>query len=226
MSKNDLRDKQLAQLKEAARVFLRPMERLPFSVVVEAMTGHEIFPVDKFGRDQNLLKAVADSCSATVRESVSSPFQANRPNDVSVQVERKLQIHLEKSGISVEMPRARSGRGGGGYPDRLLWLDNAPSYLEVKVSREQNMHEGSARNFFYQPTENSKIRHSARHLLAGFALREATEKSWILTAWKIVDLFGLRVKLKPEYNADNLEIYRTEIILMEGDGTGVKGEIK
>ncbi|MDD5483054.1 MAG: hypothetical protein PHP98_05325 [Kiritimatiellae bacterium] len=35
---------------------------------------------------------------------------------------------------------------------------------------------------------------------------------------KIADLWFLKVKLKPEYNADNLEIYRTESILMEGDG--------
>jgi hypothetical protein len=29
------------------------------------------------------------------------------------------------------------------------------------------------------------------------------------------------MKLKPEYNADNLEIYRKETILMEGDGNKV-----
>ena len=94
--------------------------------------------------------------------------------------------------------------------------------MEVKVSREENIGKGSARNFFYQPTKNSKIRHSARHLLAGFAIRERSEKSWILTGWKIADLFHLRVKLKPEYNADNLEIYRDELLLLEGDARGVK----
>ena len=96
-------------------------------------------------------------------------------------------------------------------------------YLEVKVSREENITQGSARNFFYQPTANPKIQHSARHLLAGFALREQAVKSWILTSWKIVDLFHLRVKLKPEYNADNLEIYRNELVLLEGDSRGIKG---
>ncbi len=219
---DNLREKQLAQLKDAARIFLRPMERLPFPVVVEAMTGHEILPIGESEYDRKLLKAAAAACTAAVRESISAPFRANRPNDVSVQAERKLQAHLENAGVLVEMPRAENGKGGGGYPDRLLWLDNTPSYLEVKVSREQNMREGSARNFFYQPTVNSKIRHSARHLLAGFAMRETAEKSWSLTAWKIADLFGLRVKLKPEYNADNLEIYRSEIVLLEGDETGVK----
>ena len=135
---------------------------------------------------------------------------------------RKLQACLESAGVSVEMPRPASGRSGGGYPDRLLWRDEKPTYLEVKVSREENIGQGSARNFFYQPTKHSKIRHSARHLLAGFSIRERSEKRWILTGWKIADLFHLRVKLKPEYNADNLEIYRDELVLLEGDASGAK----
>ena len=224
MSKNDLRDKQLAQLKDVARFFLRPMERLPFPVVVEAMTNCEIFPMSESSQDQGLLFALSRACTATVAESASAPYQANRPNEVSVQVEEKLQAHLESAGVLVEMPRPADGRarGGGGYPDRLLRCDGEPSYLEVKVSREENIVKGSARNFFYQPTENPKITLSARHLLTGFAIREQAEKSWILTGWKIVDLFHLRVKLKPEYNADNLEIYRDELILLEGDAHGPK----
>ena len=223
MSKDDLRDKQLAQLKAAAKIFLRPMERLPFPVVVEAMTECEIFPMTKSAQDRALLSALAAACTATVAESVGVPYRANRPNDVSVQVEEKLQAHLESAGVLVETPRPAGGRGGGGgYPDRLLWRDGRPSYLEVKVSREENIGKGSARNFFYQPTLNPKIVHSARHLLAGFAIRERSEKLWILTEWKIADLFHLRVKLKPEYNADNLEIYRDELILLEGNARGAK----
>ena len=222
MGDDELRDRQLAQLKEAARIFLRPMERLPFPVVMEAMTGREIFPMTQGANDSALLSALADACTATTAESAESPYRANRPNDVSVQVEEKLQAHLERVGVSVEMPRAASGRGGGGYPDRLLWHAGEPTYLEVKVSREENIGKGSARNFFYQPTGNPKIRHSARHLLAGFAIRERSEKLWVLTGWKIADLFHLRVKLKPEYNADNLEIYRDELVLLEGDASGVK----
>ena len=221
MKRDDLREKQLAQLKDAARIFLRPMERLPFPVVAEAMTGCAILPMTRRARDRALLSALGGACAATVGESESAPFAANRPNDASVQAERKLQAHLESAGVSVEMPRSASGRGGGGgYPDRLLWHAGEPTYLEVKVSREENISRGSARNFFYQPTADSRIVHSARHLLAGFAIRERGAKSWELTAWKIADLFHLRVKLKPEYNADNLEIYRKELVLLEGDANG------
>lgn len=223
MKKENIREAQLAQLKDLARILLQPMGRLPFAVVVEAMTGHEVLPVMDTAKDNKLLNALAKACSQTVAESERSPIKANRPNDVSVKVEERLQVFLEGESVCVEKPRPKEGRGGGGgYPDRLLWLEETPSYLEVKVSREENMTQGSARNFFYQPTVNSKIQHSARHLLAGFSLREQEEKVWVLTGWKIADLFDLRVKLKPEYNADNLEIYRDGLVLMEGDANGIK----
>lgn len=220
MTEEEFRKKQIAQLKETARILLRPAERLPFPVVVEAMTSYEVLPITTSKHDQQLLKALAVACTATVVQSVKNPIQANRPNEVSTQVECLLQVQLEAGETTVEMPR--SGRGGGGYPDRLLWHEELPSYLEVKVSRESNITQGSARNFFYQPTVQSKIQHSARHLLSGFSLREIAEKQWILTAWKIVDLFYLQVKLKPEYNANNLEIYRDDMILMQGDAKGIK----
>ena len=108
-----------------------------------------------------------------------------------------------------------------GYPDRFLRSGDDPACLEVKVSREENINQGSPLNFFYQPVANSKIRCSAPHLLAGFAIREVKEKEWVLTQWTIVDLFFLRVQLKPEYNAANPEIYRPEAILLKGNGSHI-----
>jgi len=47
-----------------------------------------------------------------------------------------------------------------------------PTCLEVKVSRVENISKGSARNFFCQPTQNSKVARDARHLLCGFSIIE------------------------------------------------------
>jgi hypothetical protein len=221
MTPDELRKCQLEQLKEAAKIFLKPMERLPFPVVIEAMTGHAVLPIMDRSEDDVLLQALAAASVKVVAESNEAQIRANRPNDVSTQVEERLATILPQHAVRVEKPKGEKGRGPGGYPDRLLWCGGEPSYLEIKVSREENIDEGSARNFFYQPTANSKIRHGARHLLAGFAISEVSGKMWNLTRWKIVDLWHLRVKLKPEYNADNLEIYREEAILMEGDGKGI-----
>lgn len=149
MDRNKLRDLQLTQLKKAAKVFLRSQDALPFSVVVKAMTEKEVLPVTTDGRAHKMLLALADSCVQTVASSRYTPFVANRPNDVSVQVEKSLQKELEANNFLVEIPRSVSGKGGGsGYPDRLLVFENEPTYLEVKVSHEENIVQGSARNFF------------------------------------------------------------------------------
>jgi hypothetical protein len=217
MTPEELKLLQLEQLKEAAKIFLKPMERLPFPVVIEAMTGKEVLPVLQRPEDLSLLAKLSQACIEAVVISQQNPIAANRANDVSTLIEKLLEVTINKTGLKCECPRPLAGRVPGGYPDRLVWQADKPTYLEVKVSREQNMDQGSARNFFYQPTANTKIIHSARHLLAGFAVREISEKSWILVNWKLVDLWFLRVKLKPEYNADNLEIYRHEAILLKGD---------
>jgi hypothetical protein len=219
MSGENISQMQLAQLREAAKIFLRPMERLPFPVVVEAMTECKVLPAADC---RTLLRALADSCVAVVAQSASDPIRANRPNDVSAQVERRLQRRMTQEKLQVEMPRTASGKSPGGYPDLFVESEDGPAYLEIKVSREQNINQGSARNFFYQPVANSKIRRDAPHLLAGFAIKEDGEKKWVLREWTIVDLFFLRVRLKPEYNADNLQIYRPDTILMKGDGAGIR----
>lgn len=219
MKREEIDKKQLEQLKEAARVFLKPIEKMPFSVVVEAMTGYELIPYTE-ENDKKLIDDISISCMQTIGDSERSPIIANRPNDVSAQVEKILQKNLIKNKIVAEQPRSaiKKSVSPQGYPDLLLWCEKRPTYLEVKVSRVENIGKGSARNFFYQPTKNSKITRHARHLLCGFSMFEISEKKWVLKEWKITDLWFLRVKLKPEYNANNLEIYRRDAILAEGDG--------
>ena len=195
------------------------MERLPFPVVVEAMTEFKILPYVEED-DENLMTALSGSCIKTINDSERSPIIANRPNDVSTQVEKILQENLTDAGITAKRPKSKgkSNASPQGYPDLILRDDERPTYLEVKVSRVENISKGSARNFFYQPTQNSKITCDARHLLCGFSIDEKSEKQWILKEWTITDLWFLRVKLKPEYNADNIEIYRSEGVIMKGNG--------
>ena len=222
MKREEIEKNQLEKLKEAAKVFLKPMEELPFPVVIEAMTGRQIVPYIEED-DGNLIAALSRACIKTVNDSSKSPVEANRPNDVSAKVEKMLQANLTDGGITAERPKAAETRKASaqGYPDLLLWDGRRPTYLEVKVSRVENITKGSARNFFYQPTQNSKITHSARHLLCGFSIKESGEKKWILHEWTVTDLWFLKVKLKPEYNADNLEIYRREAVIMKGNGKEV-----
>jgi len=222
MKREDIDKLQLEALKDAAKIFLKPMERLPFPVVVEAMTGHRVIPYIEED-DGDLIAALSAACVKTVNDSEQTPVAANRPNDVSAKVETMLQNNLTEAGITAErpMPQGRQRAAAQGYPDLLLWAAGRPTYLEVKVSRVENISKGSARNFFYQPTQNSKVARDVRHLLCGFSIEEDSEKMWVLREWTITDLWFLRVKLKPEYNADNLEIYRREAVILKGDGKDI-----
>jgi hypothetical protein len=110
MNVEDLRQRQLEQLREAARILLKPMERLPFPVVIEAMTGRQVLPILNRPEDRVLLEKLARACMAIVADSRRKTFEANRPNDVSTQVERKLEAALRNFGIRVERPQAERGR--------------------------------------------------------------------------------------------------------------------
>ncbi|GAB4302121.1 MAG: hypothetical protein Kow0090_17690 [Myxococcota bacterium] len=44
---------------------------------------------------------------------------------------------------------------------------------------------------------------------------EQKEKEFIITGWRLIDLFNVKVSMKPESNADNLELYKKENIILE-----------
>jgi len=142
---------QLAQLKAAAKILLQPFKNLPFPVVMEAMTGFAIHPLQSQSADTALLKSLADCCVRVCADSHKTPILANRSNDVSVQVERLLEAALNDAGRSASKPHAKAGRSPGGYPDLVISGDADATYLEVKVSREENINQGSARNFSSSP---------------------------------------------------------------------------
>lgn len=222
MKREEVESEQVKQLKEMAKILLQPMEKLPFPVVVEAMTNCRIIPYVEED-DKDLLDVLSTACMRTISDSVIHPIAASRPNEVSTKVENILQENLHKLGVSAERPKSKNKKTGSpqGYPDLSLCYKDRPTYLEVKVSKSQNISKGSARNFFYQPVANSKIVQDARHFLCGFSMDELKEKEWTLQKWTVTDLWLLRVKLKPEYNADNTEIYRPEAIIRKGDETKV-----
>jgi hypothetical protein len=76
---------------------------------------------------------------------------------------------------------------------------------------------GSPRDFFFSPLKNSKkkITNDGRHLLVCFDTYEQREKEFIVTGWCLIDLFGIKVSMKPEFNTNNLELYKKENILLE-----------
>lgn len=208
MTHEEFQQQQFEQYTEFVFDSIRRFDNLPLWMFVEAITGNRVLPIVPRPADVLLLEKLSQACIETVSESQSKLIRAEREKDLIFQTEKILESVIEKNNLRIDF-------------EGVIWQADEPTYLEVKVSREQNIEQGSARNFFFQPTANTKIIYSARHLLAGFAVREISEKKWILVNWKLVDLWFLRVKLKPEYNADNLEIYRPEAILVKGDDSKI-----
>lgn len=73
MKPDEIEKLQLQQLKEAAKIFLRPMERLPFPVVIEATTGKTVLPVAERPEDFDLLEKFSQACIRTAAQ-----LRANR----------------------------------------------------------------------------------------------------------------------------------------------------
>lgn len=210
---------QFEQLRELSKELLRPLKKVPFWLVIETLTSHR---VERFGddpRDEQLLGALAGAAMETTAATQRARVRANRPNDVSVQIESLIKPRLEGREVTLE-----TLRGTGGCPDlKMRDRYGRAAFLEIKVSRTENIDTGSPRNFFYQPTEGSKIDCPARHLICAFAIEEVSTKRWRAVNWRIADLWGLVVSLKPEFNADNRALYSSDNLLATGDARAWTG---
>lgn len=203
---------ELENLKEFAKKVLQPIKEVAFPVIVEATTGKKIFRID-LGKeeDRNLIESIKHSAREVSRKYyVEEELIGNRPNDVSEPLEQVFADELINEGIEAKRLKQK------GYPD-LEVKDKVGriTYIEIKVSRVENVEEGSPRNFYYKPSKKTKIKEDARHLLLGFVIKETTPKHWKIVGWKLVDLAYLKVNFKPEFNADNKEIYKEEAIIAE-----------
>ncbi len=185
---------------------------MAFPVIVEATTGKRIFRVDmEDEKDRNLIESIKHSaCEVAKIYYLSDELIGNRPNDVSEPLEDVFVNELVDEGINAKRLKQK------GYPDlEIIDKYGRVTYIEIKVSRVENVREGSPRNFYYKPSKRSKIKADGRHLLLGFVIKETTPKHWKIVGWKLVDLAYLRVNFKPEFNADNKEIYKPEGIIAE-----------
>jgi hypothetical protein len=57
------------------------------------------------------------------------------------------------------------------------------------------------------PKQTLKITDDAVHLLAGIE-HDGKDGQWTFTAWRLVDLSKLRVRLKAEFQASNADLYQ------------------
>lgn len=220
---------------------LGAFSKLEFHIVVESTIHKKIIPINRedqkdhlllndihmavnnFAVEYNLHPITFDLYKKLVKPPKPKSF---RNNEVGVFADKIIPSFFEKNKDKAKIIKSFQRLTLNGYPDELI-IDQygRATYLEVKTTTRRNM--GSPRDFFFSPLTNSKkkIKDDGRHLLLCFDTFEQKEKEFIVTGWCLIDLFNIKVSMKPEFNTDNLELYKKENILLEVNLTD-KGKIK
>jgi len=144
----------------------------------------------------------------------------NRPNEVGNHIEPFVRDAINIQGLKATIPITGSGKHKAvGYPD-IEVRDNGGDviYLECKTYNIKSI-DSSLRAFYLQPSEDFKITADATHLLVGFEIKVENRNgrdAYVPTHWRLYTLDNLRVQVKHEFNASNVDIYKEESLLAEG----------
>lgn len=90
--------------------------------------------------------------------------------------------------------------------------------MECKTYSEGTK-ESSMRAFYFQVSKNYKILHPARHLLVSFEIareKRAHKLTYVPLSWELYCLNKLRIQMKHEFNASNVDMYQNCELLAKG----------
>ncbi|MCB1232725.1 MAG: hypothetical protein KDN19_20945 [Verrucomicrobiae bacterium] len=193
---------------------------VPFAKLIEVSTEHKVVPVDPASPvDAEILTGIRRAMAQTMEhmnrpESITN--QERRINECSAHFEDAI-LHFVNAqpGLKCELPRNAEGNlQRAGYPDLMITHEASGrvAYLDPKLVETGSL-DSSLRTFYFTPkAETGKILHDGHHLLVGIEHDGNTGK-WQFLRWHLVDLSGFKVRLKAEFQADNRDIYRPELIL-------------
>lgn len=219
-----MNDKERLELLEAALAqVIKPLKGLPFNVIIRALAGHQVFPIDKEAPEDVALVEKLKEAAAIVGQSVrATPIKRPRPNEVGNDIEGYILNALTRVGIRCVRPTSSDGRGKAtGYPDLLIIESgDRATYLEAKIYGADTA-ETTMRSFYLSPSESFKVSRDARHLLMAFEMVRTPIPNSNLSAFhaksfKLVDLHDLVCDMKSEFNSDNRRLYAPGMILAQG----------
>ena len=201
-----------------------------FATVSEAVSGKKMIPLSEMKSGERVIGAISGALSKVLVEmnSESSPLRGlRRINEGSRFFEDALQAKLnETDGLKCDFPKTWDGKEQrSGYPDLKITdvATNEIYYLDPKLM-EQGSAESTLRTFYFEPKKGTlKITEDAAHLLVGIE-HDGADGEWHFTGWRLVDLSGLKVRLKAEFQASNKDLYEESSELEVPSVGGKDGE--
>ena len=219
-----MNDKQkIADLQAVLSQFLKPIKGIPFSLIIQSMSGHAVIPIELASHSDKLLVERLTSIAKLTGQLVEAdPIRRNRPNEVGNDIEAYVIAAAIKLGLSAVRPKSKSGRGKAtGYPDILMNDENgSPTYLGCKIFGEGS-ESTTMRSFYLSPSEIFKVAADAHHVLMAFGMERepiagSRDSFYKSASFKVVDLSALKCDVKYEFNSDNQRLYGGQLILAEG----------
>ncbi|MDF1815145.1 MAG: hypothetical protein P1V20_23280 [Verrucomicrobiales bacterium] len=193
---------------------------IPFSEVIKASCGNQVIPLDPNDEvDALILDEISralDSCLSEFNGAESPTGQEKRISGVSFHFVTKIRELMDSApGFSCDFPRTKEGNlQRSGYPDlRFVHEESGRvTYVEPKLVETGSL-QSSLKTFYFTPKgETGKILDDGHHLILGIE-HDGNTGAWKFLRWNLVDLANFRVRLKAEFQAENNDLYRSELII-------------
>lgn len=202
----------------------KTLKAVPFPIVVEGSTGKKILPASNDDPvSAEMINGISRVIAATIEvlNADNSPvLELRRINEASRFFEDEILKRLNTTEtFTCEVPQTAEGKAQrSGYPDLKIThrQSGRVAYLDPKLF-EQGGRKSTLRTFYFEPKiETNKILDDAHHFLIGIE-HDGNDGAWQFTNWHLVDLSKLIVRLKPEFQASNRDIYDEAAILRSSD---------
>jgi hypothetical protein len=191
--------------------------RFRFGTVMLAASDHQVLPLQpdrpSHRRVLDALETALERATEILSRQDSPVREQRRINEASRYFEEALRLDLDAvEGLNCGIPETRDGdHQRSGYPD-LRVVDESSGdvfYLDPKLV-ENGSWDSSLRTFYFEPKDRSlKINDDAVHLLVGIG-HDGKDGAWTFGPWKVVDLSTSTLRLKPEFQAANRDLYPAE----------------
>lgn len=216
-------DEYTEKLENVIKQMLKPIKGIPFSIIIESISGHKVIRFDNGDANHNdilvkLIEVAKRTCMIVNNEGIKRP----RPNEVGNDIEQYVVDSLHFYKISAHKPITKSGKQQSvGYPDiEITTSQNHKHYIECKIFSEKTKNT-SMRSFYLSPSEDFKVNHDAIHFIMGFEVyvdsRSGSDNVYKTNGWKILDAYQLECDVKHEFNSNNARLYKASMVLAQGN---------